>query len=276
MKKSLSKLYTGLIFLFLYAPILVVIFFSFNTTKSRTVFEGFTFKWYLELFSDEHIMKAFGNSLILAFSAAIIATIMGTMAAVCINRMKKRTKAVVMNITYLPVVNSEVVTGVSLMLLFVFITGLINAQMGALTVLIAHVTFCVPYVILNVLPKLRQVDPNLIDAAMDLGCNRRQAFFKAMLPQIMPGIISAWLMAFSLSFDDFAVSYFTSGSSFQTLPVAIYSMTRKRITPKINALFAVIFMLIFIILLVMNIRDSRAERANRIKTNKNAEELKRA
>lgn len=271
MKRLCSKLYTGFIFLFLYAPIFVVIIFSFNSTKSRTVFEGFTLKWYAELFADQQIMKALGNSLILALSAAFIATMMGTMAAVCINRMKKRTKDVVMNVTYLPIVNSEVVTGVSLMLLFVFVTGIINAQMGAITVLIAHVTFCVPYVILNVLPKLRQVDPNLIDAAMDLGCNHREAFFKAMLPQIMPGIISAWLMAFSLSFDDFAISYFTSGSSFQTLPVAIYSMTRKRITPKINALFAVIFVLIFIVLLAMNIRDSRAERANRFSINKSKE-----
>lgn len=265
MKKLSSKIYTGLLFLFLYAPIVVVIIFSFNSTKSRTVFESVTLKWYVELFKDDQIMQALGNSLILAFSSALIATVIGTMAAVCINRMNKKARAVVMNVTYLPIVNSEVVTGVSLMLLFVFITGVLHAEMGALTVLIAHITFCIPYVILNVLPKLRQIDPNLMDAAMDLGCNQKQAFFKAMLPQIMPGVISAALMAFSLSFDDFAISYFTSGSSFQTLPVAIYSMTRKRITPKINALFAVIFLLIFILLLVMNIRDSRVEKKHKIK-----------
>ena len=243
-KKISSKLYMALVFLFLYAPIVVVIVFSFNATKSRTVFTGVTLKWYAQLFQDELIMKSLRNSLILALSSSVIATVIGTAAALAISRMKKKARAVVMNITYLPVVNSEIVTGISLMLLFVFVFGLI--------------TFNIPYVILNVLPKLRQADQDLFNAALDLGCNPGQAFFKVVLPEIMPGIVSAFLMAFSLSFDDFMISYFTAGSSFQTLPVTIYSMTRRRITPKINALFALIFVLIFVLLLVINIRDSRA------------------
>lgn len=260
MNKMVSRIYQGFILLFLYAPIAVVIFFSFNSDRSRTVFKGFTLKWYAELFQDERIMQPLFNSLILAVLSAVIATVIGTMAAVCIHRMGKKARTVVMNVTYIPIVNSEVVTGVSLMLLLVVITTALQVGMGFFTVLIAHITFNIPYVILNVLPKLRQADVYLMDAAMDLGCNQRQAFFKALLPQIMPGIISSLLMAFSLSFDDFAISYFTSGSSFQTLPVAIYSMTRKRITPKINALFAVIFILIFLILLATNLRDFRAEK----------------
>lgn len=257
-KKISSKLYMALVFLFLYAPIVVVIVFSFNATKSRTVFTGVTLKWYAQLFQDELIMKSLRNSLILAFSSSVIATVIGTAAALAISRMKKKTRAVVMNVTYLPVVNSEIVTGISLMLLFVFVFGLIGLQLGFVSVLIAHITFNIPYVILNVLPKLRQADQDLFNAALDLGCNPGQAFFKVVLPEIMPGIVSAFLMAFSLSFDDFMISYFTAGSSFQTLPVTIYSMTRRRITPKINALFALIFVLIFVLLLVINIRDSRA------------------
>ncbi len=254
-----SKCYMGLIFLFLYLPIVIVIIFSFNTTKSRTVFSGFTLNWYAELFSDDMIMHALMNSIILAVLSSLIAVVIGTMAALRIASMKKFGRSLVMNITYLPVVNSEVVTGVSLMILFVFVTSIVGGELGFVTVLIAHVTFNVPYVVLNILPKLRQTDPNLLDAALDLGCTKGQAFFKVVLPQILPGVISALIMAFSLSFDDFAISYFTTGSSFQTLPVLIYSMTRKRITPKINALFTVIFVFIFLLLLAVNLRDWRAE-----------------
>lgn len=254
-KKIAPKLYMGLVFLFLYAPIFVVILFSFNSTKSRTVFEGFTLQWYVELFQDELIIQSFRNSIILAICSSILATVIGLAAALYIAKMKCFGRSVVMNLTYIPIVNSEVVTGVSLMLLFVFITDMIGGELGLFTVLIAHTTFNLPYVILNILPKLRQTDPNLLDAALDLGCTQSSAFFKVILPEIMPAVVSAFIMAFSLSFDDFAISYFTTGSSFQTLPVTIYSMTRKRITPKINALFAIIFVVVLISLIIINVRD---------------------
>lgn len=267
MKKNLgSKIYMAIIFLFLYIPIFIVIAFSFNTTKSRTVFEGFTFHWYVDLFADRVIMNALLNSLLLAVLSSIIATIIGTAAALRIAKMKKFGRSMVMNLTYMPIVNSDVVTGVSLMMLFILVINIIGGDLGFITVLIAHITFNIPFVILNILPKLKQTDPSLLDAAMDLGCNQSSAFFKAVLPQIMPGIISASIMAFSLSFDDFAISYFTTGSSFQTLPVAIYSMTKKRITPKINALFALIFVLVFILLLVVNIREWRLEKKRKNET----------
>ena len=258
LKKLLPKLYMGLLLLFLYAPIFVVILFSFNTTKSRTVFEGFTLQWYAELFHDDLIMQSFQNSLVLALCSSVLATVIGVAAALYIAKMKRFGRSVVMNLTYLPIVNSEVVTGVSLMLLFVFIVNIIGGNLGFITVLIAHTTFNLPYVILNILPKLRQTDPHLLDAALDLGCTQTRAFFKVILPQIMPAILSAFIMAFSLSFDDFAISYFTTGSSFQTLPVTIYSMTRKRITPKINALFTIIFLLVLLTLIIINLKDHRA------------------
>lgn len=260
LKKILPKLYMALLLLFLYAPIFVVIFFSFNTTKSRTVFEGFTFQWYVELFHDDLIMQSFENSLILALCSSVLATVIGAAAALCIAKMKRFGRSVVMNVNYLPIVNSEVVTGVSLMLLFVFVADMIGGNLGFVTVLIAHTTFNLPYVVLNILPKLRQTDPHLLDAALDLGCTQTTAFFKVILPQILPAILSAFIMAFSLSFDDFAISYFTTGSSFQTLPVTIYSMTRKRITPKINALFTIIFLLVFLTLVIINLKSYRSSK----------------
>lgn len=256
----LSLFYRWALLIFLYAPILVVILFSFNVTKSRTVFSGVTLSWYYELFHDPLIMKSLFRSLILATCASILATLIGTLAALRIAKMKKFGRSLVMNINDLPIVNSEVVTGVSLMLLFVLITNVLGGHLGFATALIAHTTFTLPYVVLNILPRLRQTDPNLYDAALDLGCSHTQAFFKVVLPQIFPAIASGFIMAFSLSFDDFAVSYFTTGSSFQTLPVTIYSMTRRRITPKINALFTLIFILIFLLLLATNIRDFRSEK----------------
>lgn len=260
-----SKIYMSLIFLFLYAPILVVVLFSFNTTKSRTLLQGFTFNWYTQLFQDKLIMGALIHSIILALLSSVIAVVIGTFAAMRIAKMKRFGRSLVMNVTYIPVINSEVVTGVSLMILFVFIASLIGGSLGFITVLIAHITFNTPYVILNILPKLRQADPNLMDAALDLGCTPSRAFFKVVLPQIMPGVISAFIMAFSLSFDDFAISYFTTGSSFQTLPVVIYSMTRRRITPKINALFAIIFLLVFLLLVFINLWEWKTEKKKQLR-----------
>ncbi|WMJ23656.1 ABC transporter permease [Paludicola sp. MB14-C6] len=257
MKKLGKNIYLGLCFLFLYAPIVVLIVFSFNESKSRAHFTGFTLKWYQELFSNTLIMKSLWNTLIIAILASVIATLLGTIAAIGINNMKKGMKTTVMNITYLPVINPEIITGISLMLLFVFISDLFGIELGFITVLISHITFCLPYVILNVLPKLRQMDIHLYEAAIDLGCNPLKAFMKVVIPEILPGITSGFLMAFTFSLDDFVITYFTSGSSFQTLPVTIYSMTRMKVNPQINALSTIMFLIVLALLLLMNIKNSR-------------------
>ena len=243
MSRTVGKLYTFLIFLFLYAPILVLIVFSFNDTEtaSRTVFSGFSLRWYEKLFEDRLIMEALRNTLIIAVAAAAASTVLGTMAAIGINSMKRLPKRVMMNITNFPMVNPEIVTGVSMMLLFVFAVGVFGGRsLGMESIIAAHITFCLPYVILQVLPKLRQMDPALYEAAQDLGCPPVKAFFKVVLPEIMPGIVTGMIMAFTLSIDDFVISYFTSGTT-QTLPIYIYSMTRKRVSPEINALSTVLF-----------------------------------
>ncbi len=261
MKKAFSKIYLGLVYLFLYAPIIVLIVFSFNESKSKSHFSGFSFKWYVELFEDELIMTSLFNTLILALVSSIIATIIGTMAAIGIYSIRKKSRNAVMWVTNLPMMNPEVVTGISMMLLFVAFSSIFGIQQGFYSVLIAHITFNLPYVILNVLPKLYQVNNNLFEAALDLGCTPRQAFFKVIIPEIMPGIFSGFLMAITLSLDDFIISYFTSGSDFQTLPVTIYSMLRKQVPPSLNALSALMFVAVLIILLISNITAIRKEKA---------------
>lgn len=255
--KKLSKLYMALVFLFLYTPIFVLIVFSFNSTKSKSVFTGFTLEWYAKLFRNELILSSLKNTIILAISSAILATILGTAAAIGISGMKKIPKMAIMNATNIPIINPEIVTGVSLMLLFVFFAARMNFEFGLKTLLIAHITFNVPYVILNVMPKIRQADENLYDAAQDLGCNPISAFFKVVLPEIMPGVISGFLMSFTFSLDDFIVSYFVSGASTQTLPITIYSMTRRKVSPEINALSTIIFVIVVIVLVVKNIIDRK-------------------
>ncbi len=260
--KLISKIYTALIFLFLYAPIFVLIVFSFNDTEtsSRTVFSGFTLRWYERLFQDRYILEALLNTLIIAVVAALVSTVLGTMAAVGINSMKRLPRKLMMNITNFPMVNPEIVTGVSMMLLFVAATKAMGGRdLGMVSLIIAHVTFCLPYVILSVLPKLRQMNPNLYEAAQDLGCPPIRAFFKVVLPEIMPGIVTGMIMAFTLSIDDFVISYFTSGTT-QTLPIYIYSMTRKRISPEINALSTVLFLCILVLLIIINVRQAQDER----------------
>lgn len=258
--KKLSKLYIGLILVFLYLPILVLIVFSFNNTKSRSVFTGFTFEWYRKLFQNELIMTSLGNTVLVAIAASLIATVLGTVACIGISRMRKAPKAVVMQVTNLPIMNPEIVTGVSLMLLFVFFAARMNLEFGFVTLIIAHITFDVPYVVLNVMPKFRQMDANLYEAAQDLGCGAVRAFFQVVLPEIMPGVISGFLMAFTFSLDDFIVSYFTSGSSAQTLPITIYAMTRRKISPEINALSTIIFVVVLVILVVKNVIERRSEK----------------
>lgn len=255
--KKLGKLYLALVIFFLYVPIFVLIVFSFNETKSRSVFSGFTLDWYRKLFENDIIISSLVNTIIIAVAASTISTILGTLAAIGINSMRKVPKTIVMNITNMPIINPEIVTGVSLMLLFVFFAARMNLEFGFVTLLIAHITFDVPYVILNIMPKFRQMDPHLYEAAQDLGCSPFKAFRKVVLPEIMPGVVSGFLMSFTYSLDDFVISYFTSGSTSQTLPVTIYSMTRRKVSPEINALSTIIFAAVVIILIVKNVIETR-------------------
>jgi hypothetical protein len=244
--------------LFLYAPIFVLIVFSFNESKSSSVFTGFTLDWYKRLFNNRLIISSLINTIIIAVAASIISTALGTLAAIGINSMKKIPRAVVMNVTNMPIINPEIVTGVSLMLLFSFFAARMTLEFGFVTLLIAHITFDVPYVILNVMPKFNQMDPHLYEAAQDLGCSPFKAFRKVVLPEIMPGVISGFLMSFTYSLDDFVISYFTSGSTSQTLPITIYSMTRRKVSPEINALSTLIFITVVIVLIVKNIVENKA------------------
>jgi len=271
--KSFSKIYIALILIFLFAPIAVLIFFSFNSSASTTVFESFSAKWYVELFKNSDILDALKNSLILAICAATISTIIGTAAAYGINHMKKKwLRRSVMSATNIPMMNPDIITGISLMFLFVFVGGFLHLQtkLNFGTMLIAHVTFCLPYVILNVLPKFRQMDKALPEAALDLGCTPFQAFFKVELPAILPGVFTGMIMAFTMSLDDFVISYFTSGVDFQTLPILIYSMTKKSVKPTIYALSTIVFIIILALLLITNRQKSSEERleAKRLKEEK--------
>ena len=263
--KILMRTYVILIFCFLYLPIAVMIAFSFNESKSRAVFTGFTLDWYKSLFHNEMILSSLALSLVLALLSSVVATVLGTLATIGINSMSRKSQLIINNISYVPVVNPEIITGVSLMLLFVmaqtFGIGGEGGIFGWPTLLIAHITFNVPYVIFNVSPKLRQLDPSIYNAALDLGCTPRQAFIKVILPQLTPAILSAFLICLTYSIDDFMISYFNSGTM-QTLPIAIYSMTRKKVSPEINALSAVMFCVILTIILVSNYLDSRSYKKN--------------
>ena len=263
MKKTLGNLFIALIYIILYAPLLVMVFFSFNEAKSTTVFTGFSLKWYAELFSSSDTMTALRNTLVLAVTSAVIATVIGTAAAVYMYKLRSRAwKASLDMVTNLPMMNPEIVTGVSMMLLFVFVGRLIGASnsLSFGTLLIAHVTFNLPYVILNVLPKLNQTDPHLAEAALDLGSTPMEAFFKVTLPSILPGIVSGMIMAFTMSLDDFVISYYTTGSDFQTLPLKIFAMTKKTVKPDMYALSSLIFLTVLVLLLVVNISQMRAEK----------------
>ncbi len=254
--KTLNKLYTILILIFMYAPIAVLILFSFNSSNSTSVFEGFSLKWYLELFNDKETLKALYNTLVLAVLSSIISTVLGTMAAVGIDYMKKGPlRSIIMSITNIPMMNADIVTGVSLMLLFVFVATVfgVSGILGFGTLLIAHVTFNLPYVILSVLPKLKQLDPHLTEAAQDLGCTPFKAFIKVVVPNILSGVLTGMIMAFTLSLDDFVISYFASGPEFQTLPLRIFSMTKRRVTPDMFALSTIIFVVILVLLILINI-----------------------
>ena len=272
--KTASKIYTGLVMLFLFAPIAILLVFSFNEAKSLSVFSGFSLHWYEELFRDSETLGAVKNTLILAVSAALISTVMGTAAAVGIHRLRNRYLRLALDTaTNIPMINPDIITGISLMLMFVFVGRLFGAatSLNFGTMLIAHVTFCLPYVILQVLPKLQQMDQALPEAAMDLGCTPLRAFLKVEIPEIFPGVLTGLIMAFTLSLDDFVISYFTSGNGFQTLPIRIYNMTKKTVTPKMYALATIIFFVILAMLLLSNLLD-----ANTAQTVKEAKEKKKA
>ncbi len=261
--KKMNQWLTVLIFVFLYIPMAVLIVASFNTGKDITQFEGFTFSQYAELFRDEDLLNLLGNSVLIALLSTAISVAFGTLAAVGIHSMKAKMRSVVMNLTNIPMTNPDIVTGVSLSLLFVFVGSGLLGQRESLnfgTLLIAHVTFGLPYVILNVMPKLQQMNPALTDAAMDLGCTPVQAFFKVIIHEIMPGIVAGGIMAFTMSLDDFVISYFVTGSDFVTLPVEIYTYTKKPIHPKVYAMFTLLFALIFILVLAMNLMQIRGEK----------------
>lgn len=254
--KALSKIYTWVIYTFLYLPIFVLIVFSFNDAKSRTVFTEFTTKWYEKLFTNDIILTAFRNTLIVALVAGVCAVVLGTLAAIGIQAMSKRFQTLVLNITYIPMMNPDIIIGVSLMLLFVFI----RLELGFTSLILAHISFNVPIVIFNVLPKLRQLDINIYNAALDLGCNPVQAFRKVVVPEILPGIIAGFLMSVTYSFDDFAVSFFTSAADSQILSVVIYSMVRMKVSPEINALSTIMFFAVLFILLIVNIYGAKKEK----------------
>ncbi|MCQ2452739.1 MAG: ABC transporter permease [Oscillospiraceae bacterium] len=261
--KHASKIYTALVMLFLFAPIAILVVFSFNEAKSLSVFSGFSFHWYRELLRDNETLISVRNTLLLAVSAALISTVMGTAAAVGMNSLRRKyLRAALDSVTNIPMINPDIITGISLMLMFVYVGRMFGmaTSLNFGTLLIAHATFCLPYVILQVLPKLQQMDKALPEAAMDLGCTPLQAFLQVEVPEIMPGIITGMIMAFTMSLDDFVISYFTTGNGFQTLPIRIYNMTKKTVTPKMYALATIIFFVILTMLLVTNLRGDEDSR----------------
>ena len=271
-----SRLFMVLVFVFLYAPILLLIIFSFNAGNSSAVWKGFSLKWYVELFQDRLIMQSVYTTLLVSVLATLIATVAGTFAAIGFYNMKRRWRNPLLTINNIPMMNADIVTGVSLCLLFVAAFGAWNGfvtwmeetyrltaprlYQGFATLLIAHITFNIPYVILSVSPKLRQMDKNLIDAAQDLGCTWMQAFWKVALPEIKPGIVSGMLIAFTMSIDDFVISYFTAGATTSTLAMAIYSMTKKRFSPEINAISTLLFGAVLLLLVMVNVLEARQEK----------------
>lgn len=257
--KKFSKIYTGLILFFMYMPIVVLIAFSFNNGKT-TVWKGFTLRWYTDLFRDSHIMNSMWNTLLIAILASVIATVLGTMAAIGINNFTGKKRLFVQNISNISILSPDIVTGVSLMLMFTLAGVAFHFQMGFWTVLLAHITLCAPFVVLSVLPRIRHMDYSTYEAALDLGCNQWQAFRKVVVFELMPGIFTGFLMSFTYSLDDFVITYFTRGASFQTLSIQIYTMTHQRISPKINALSALLFLAVIILMLIINIRDRKEEK----------------
>lgn len=253
MSKIATKIYTALIFIFLYAPIATLMVLSFNASKTRAKWGGFTMKWYASLFRNEDILKALSNTLIIALCSALIATVIGTIACIAMNSMHRRTKAVMMGITNIPMLNAEIVTGISLMLLFISF----GLKFGMGTILLAHITFNIPYVILSVMPRMKQLNPSIYEAALDLGASQLNAFFKVVFPDLLPGILSGFLMAFTMSLDDFIITHFTKGAGVDTLSTKIYTEVKKGIKPEMYALSTIIFVTVLLLLLLINLSPSK-------------------
>ncbi len=247
-KTAAQKVYIALIFIFMYAPIATLIVLSFNASRTRAKWGGFTTKWYVELFSNRDIMQALYNTLLIALLSAVIATLIGTIAALSIQGMKKKNRAVLMGITNIPMLNAEIVTGISLMLLFLTF----RAKFGFTTILLSHITFNIPYVILSVMPRLKQLNPSVYEAALDLGASPWKAFLKVVFPDILPGVSSGFLMAFTMSLDDFIITHFTKGPGVDTLSTKIYTEVRKGIKPEMYALSTLIFVTVLILLILVN------------------------
>ena len=260
--KNLKKVYLSLVLVFMYAPIAVLIAFSFNESRSRANWTGLTLNWYIELFQDYRILSALSTTFTIALFSTIIAVVLGTAAAIGIHSMRSISKKTVMTINNIPVVNPEIVMGVSLMILYisVFRIFISDFELGYLTLLLAHLSFITSYVVLSVLPRLRQMDRNIYEAALDLGATPLQGFIKVIFPKIMPGIVTGALLAFTISIDDFVVSFFTAGSGVETLSMVIYSMTKRGINPKINAISTLMFVIVITLLYIINMRDSNKKR----------------
>ena len=251
-KKLFSRAYMGLIFLFLYLPILVLIVLSFNDSKTRVVWGGFTFKWYTQCFTNEKIMDAFMTTIQITFLSAILSTLIGTLAALGIHAMKKRNQTIYLGATNIPLLNADIVTGISMMLLFVRFVDL-----GFITVLIAHITFSLPYVILNVLPKLNSMNRSTYEAALDLGATPLYAFYKVTWPDIRPGVFSGFMMAITMSLDDFSITYFTKGPGVNTLSTMLYTELKKGVKPELYALSTILFFVVFVLLLLGNMKPRK-------------------
>lgn len=259
MKRALQKVYLGIIIFFLYAPILTLIVLSFNASKSRAKWGGFTIQWYSEMFSSSTIMDALYNSLTIALFSAIIATVIGVLACIGINAMGKGAKTLCLTLNNIPILNAEIVTGLSLMICF----GAFGISLGYGTILVSHVAFCIPYVILSVMPRLKQTSTSAYEAAMDLGAPPLQAFFRVVLPDLMPGILSGFLLSFTMSLDDFVISYFTRGRGINTLSTLVYTQVRRGIVPSMYALSTVIFLAVLLFLLAQNFLPQRLEKLSR-------------
>lgn len=249
MKNFIKRFYIGIIFVFLYAPIVTLIALSFNSSKTRAKWGGFTFKWYASLLQDEIILQALWNTLIIAFLSSLIATVIGTAACVAMQSMSRKMRALFMGITNIPMLNADIVTGISLMLLYISL----GVRFGFSTILLSHITFNIPYVILSVMPRMKQLNPHTYEAALDLGASHVYAFFKVVFPDILPGVLTGFLMAFTMSLDDFIITHFTKGAGIDTLSTKIYTEVKKGIKPEMYALSTIIFIAVICLLLIINI-----------------------
>ena len=247
-KTTLQKLYISLIFLFLYAPIATLMVLSFNASRTRAKWGGFTIKWYISLFDNSAILQALYNTMLIALLSAFFATVIGTIACISISAMKRRNRAILMGITNIPMLNAEIVTGISLMLLFITL----GIKFGFMTILLSHITFNIPFVILSVMPRMKQLNPSVYEAALDLGASHIYAFFKVVFPDILPGVLSGFLMAFTMSLDDFIITHFTKGPGVDTLSTKIYTEVKKGIKPEMYSLSTIIFVTVLILLFLVN------------------------